>query len=53
MGDWAIGLPFLVAGACDLVGSLCAWLVFRYSPEMQDGNGAAVDKGCVFVLFFP
>lgn len=37
-----IGLPFLVAGACDFVGSFMAWLIFKFSPEM---NGTAASSG--------
>lgn len=46
LGGWVIGLPFLVAAACDFVGSILAWLIFKFSPELQPGASDAAD-GCV------
>ncbi len=59
LGAWVIGLPFLVAGACDFLGSLLAWLVFRLAPEMTGaeaatagGSGCALLRACVLACPF-
>lgn len=48
-----IGLPFLVAGACDFVGSFLAWLIFKFSAEMNGSAAAATGAadGYEFVSF--